>query len=269
MNKLQHEFSGLLYRGTRIIIFVIICSAILLTPKLAQASTSSFTINSTNYYIDGQKYSMDVAPYISAKSRIYLPIRYVAIAFGIKDADVNWDEEQQNVKLWKQNTTVQLQIGNPYITVNGVQTLMDVAPVKVNNRTMLPVAWLTNAFGYGIQWHDDTQSVSIYIPGKYLLPIYLGVPAQVRIDKISQSAYEKGDHMKYMALVTVTMTNLTDTPISTNLYKPKPVYDTPNGGDDQSLLNSNSVKELLPHTTTDVVYYCYCQENVKVIHWLY
>ncbi len=121
---------------------------------------SVFTIGSPAYLLNGSYQVMDAAPYIK-NSRTYLPIRYVAYAMGLTDADIQWDEAAQMVTLTKGTTIVSLVIGNPVMFENGTPVTMDVAPEITNDRTCLPIAWVARAFGYTAVWDSMLQTVTI------------------------------------------------------------------------------------------------------------
>ncbi|MBE6679172.1 MAG: copper amine oxidase N-terminal domain-containing protein [Ruminococcaceae bacterium] len=62
------------------------------------------------------------------------------------------------------STIVELTIGNATAFVNGVSTKLDAAPINRNNRTMLPVRFLANAFGVsndGIKWDAATRTATL------------------------------------------------------------------------------------------------------------
>lgn len=123
-------------------------------------SDSVFTIGSTFYTLRGAPQWMDVSPYIR-DGRTYMPIRYVAYAMGLTDADIIWDAATRTVILTKDQTRVTLIIGSRNIYVNGVPTTMDVAPEINNSRTCLPIAWVARAFGYSAVWDAGSRTVTI------------------------------------------------------------------------------------------------------------
>jgi hypothetical protein len=126
----------------------------------ATTTTAVFTIGATVYSVNGVQSVMDVAPYIS-DGRTFVPVRYLAYALGMTDNDVSWDASTQTVTLTKGSTTVTLNIGSTTETVNGTAQTMDVAPVIVNGRTMLPARWVAQAFGAQVGWNPATQEVVI------------------------------------------------------------------------------------------------------------
>lgn len=123
--------------------------------------TASFVIGSSSYVVDGVEYTMDVAPYVTAAGRAYVPVRYLAYALDIAPENVYWDEATQTVTLLKGTTAVQLTIGSNVIKVNGISLTMDVAPEIVNGRTMLPARFVAQAFGANVGYDNATQTVTI------------------------------------------------------------------------------------------------------------
>ena len=62
------------------------------------------------------------------------------------------------------STTVKLTIGSTTAYINGVAQTLDAAPINRNNRTMLPVRFLANAFGVsndGIKWDVATRTATL------------------------------------------------------------------------------------------------------------
>ena len=70
------------------------------------------------------------------------------------------------------STMITLQIGNPYITVNGISRKIDSQgskPVIKNNRTLLPVRALIESLGGTVQWDPKTRSVTINLNGNTIV----------------------------------------------------------------------------------------------------
>lgn len=63
-----------------------------------------------------------------------------------------------------ETTEIILQIGNPVMTVNGADKPIDaegIAPVIVNDRTLLPVRAIVEEMGGTVAWNGDTQTVTL------------------------------------------------------------------------------------------------------------
>ena len=63
---------------------------------------------------------------------------------------------------------VVMQINNRNILVNNRTITNDVAPVIVDNRTMVPIRVITETLGGTAHWNADTQTVTLNIDGKTL-----------------------------------------------------------------------------------------------------
>lgn len=58
-------------------------------------------------------------------------------------------------------TVITLKIGDVNATVNGENIVNDVAPMVVNDRTMLPIRFVAEALGAQVGWQENTQKVLI------------------------------------------------------------------------------------------------------------
>lgn len=66
-----------------------------LTPdQTDKVRVAKFWINKKYYEIDGQRYEMDVAPYVK-NNRTIMPVRYVAYALGIPEEDIMYARNDQ------------------------------------------------------------------------------------------------------------------------------------------------------------------------------
>ena len=137
------------------------------SPVPAQSNHARFVIGSSNYYIDGQAYPMDVSP-ILKDGRVYVPVRYLSLALGLPADRISWDASARSVILPpNQNGAVfQLKIGDHNIyqlDSQGAKTVkvMDVAPVILNGRTYLPARFITELFDYQVGWDTGNKTVLI------------------------------------------------------------------------------------------------------------
>lgn len=95
---------------------------------------------------------------IILNSRTLLPIRAVVEEIG---GVVSWDGETQKVTLTHSTNTIELIIGNTSAYLNGVVNALDVAPQIINDRTMLPIRFIIESFGYEVGWIEETRVVTI------------------------------------------------------------------------------------------------------------
>lgn len=132
-----------------------------LTPAAeGSAKGATFTIGNTTYTVNGIEKTMDVAPYIK-DDRTYMPIRYVAMALGVAEQNIMWDDSAKTATLIKGDKVVQVKIGSKVMLINGININMDVAPEITNDRTMLPLRWIGQAFGANFTWDDETKTATM------------------------------------------------------------------------------------------------------------
>jgi hypothetical protein len=99
----------------------------------------------------------DQGPVI-ADGRTLVPLRAVAESCGLT---VDWNADTCTVVVADEETTVELTVDSPLIAVNGALSEMDCVPQIVSGRTMLPIRYVLEAFGYQVDWDGDTYTVRI------------------------------------------------------------------------------------------------------------
>jgi hypothetical protein len=148
-------------RAVWFLTLVLILGVVVPIGHVSAATIAVFTIGSTHYTADQQTLTMDAAPYIK-NSRTFLPLRFVANALGIPDADITYDDATQKVTIVDGAAMmVKLSIGSTYLFVNGIPTTMDVAPEIIAGRTFLPISWIAQALGFNATWDAVTQTVTL------------------------------------------------------------------------------------------------------------
>ena len=92
-------------------------------------------------------------------NRTLLPVRVFVEGIG---GQVQWDESSQTATLSCGGNTVVLTIGSNTAYLNGREQMLDTAPVIINQRTMFPIRFIAESFGYTVLWAEDTQTVTIF-----------------------------------------------------------------------------------------------------------
>ena len=136
-----------------------ITKSITLYAKWVEKAKTSIilTIGQKDATIDGKTVSNDVAPKI-VNDRTMLPIRFIAEALGAK---VDWIEESRAVKITAENIDISLVIGEDFATVNGEKIDLDSPSFIENDRTYLPIRFVSEKLGADVKWDDATQTVNI------------------------------------------------------------------------------------------------------------
>lgn len=107
--------------------------------------------------VDGQQLSFDVPPIIE-NNRVLVPLRAIFEALG---ATVSWDQATQTVTATKAGTEIKLTIDQATAYKNGYPVELDAPPKIVNNRTLVPIRFVSEALGAQVTWNGDTQTVTI------------------------------------------------------------------------------------------------------------
>ena len=117
-------------------------------------------------HVNGQPMQMDVTPFIQ-DDRTFVPVRFIAEAFGVEADWTPRDAAAEVVTLTKDDMLVTMNIGSPIIHVreNAAERTVtaDVAPQIVEDRTFLPLRAVGEIFGAEFDWgpkDELTQWVS-------------------------------------------------------------------------------------------------------------
>lgn len=120
-------------------------------------STVAFANNDIKVAIDGEYVEFDVQPQL-INDRTMVPLRAIFEALG---ADVDWINETQTVIATKDGITVKASIGNTEMYIDDDVRTMDVAPMLIGGRTLVPVRFVAEAFACEVFWSDEDYSVYI------------------------------------------------------------------------------------------------------------
>ncbi len=137
----------------------LIAAAILL---VSGVSSYAEEYTPVNLLINGQSVSTD-QPAVIYNSRTVVPIRVIAETF---ECDVDWIDETKTVVISQGGASLYLNVGSNVVTaeMDGESASMeiDATPVIINNRTMVPIAFISELFGYNADWDANTKTVNIY-----------------------------------------------------------------------------------------------------------
>ncbi len=90
--------------------------------------------------------------------RTLVPIRAIIEAFG---GVVGWEGTTRTVILSMEDDVIELVIDSNIAYLNNQAYTLDVAPVVINERTMLPIRFVAESFNLGVAWEGNTQTVTI------------------------------------------------------------------------------------------------------------
>lgn len=119
-----------------------------------QIDNPQMTVNGTEKEIDPGRGTVPVVQ----NDRTLVPIRAIIEAMG---GSVNWDEETQTAFLEYNGDILTLAIGNRTAYFNETAGTLDVAPIVLNDRTMLPIRFIAESFKFEVDWAEETQTITI------------------------------------------------------------------------------------------------------------
>ncbi len=126
-------------------------------PNAIQQIVQRFYVGVKYYYTNDVKNEMDTAPVIK-DGRTLLPIRYVSETFGAK---VDWDGKEEKVSISFGDKTVELWIGKDAAMVDGTLKRLDVAPEIIEDRTVLPLRFVSESLGLKVEWDEDLREIKL------------------------------------------------------------------------------------------------------------
>jgi len=106
--------------------------------------------------LNNQNISFDVPPTIE-NNRTLVPLRVIFEALG---ADVQWDGSSQTVIAKKDTTEIKLIIGGNAFK-NAKLVPIDVPAKIINQRTMVPLRFVSESLGCQVAWEPSSQTITI------------------------------------------------------------------------------------------------------------
>ncbi len=111
--------------------------------------------------LNGDPIFFDTEPYINnVYNRTLVPLRKIAEAL---EADVGWEQETKSVLVSRYGTNLKLQMNSKTVYVNGVANLMELPLTIRDNRSYVPVRFITEYFGGDVAWNGATKTVELSI----------------------------------------------------------------------------------------------------------
>lgn len=118
--------------------------------KADELTTITMTIDKYTTEVNDEIRINDVAP-IRINNRTMVPIRFIAENLGAK---VNWNEKTKTVVMNIDEKTLSMTIDKPIED-------FDIPPMIVNNRTLVPIRYISEKLGATLLWFPSNSTVYI------------------------------------------------------------------------------------------------------------
>ncbi|MEI7025676.1 stalk domain-containing protein [Paenibacillus sp. y28] len=106
---------------------------------------------------DGKQVVLDQAPVI-VQDNTMVPIRFITEALG---GQLAWDEQERKVSILRGTHFVELWVGQKDLVADGKRTTAEVAPLIMNERTMVPLRMIAEKMGWQVGWDASTYSITL------------------------------------------------------------------------------------------------------------
>lgn len=112
--------------------------------------------------INGQPLILDVSPKIE-NGRTLVPLGPIFSALG---ANVQWNPDEQSITATRGNQVLKLVVGSSTAYNNGNPLTIDVAPMIVDGRTLVPLGFVAQTMGAQVTWDSANYQVLIVSSGQ-------------------------------------------------------------------------------------------------------
>lgn len=146
-------------RSVKRIYMIILTLALVLT-----TSATAFAEEKITVLVNGKQVVSDV-PAVIVSSRTMLPFRAVFNALEVSDDSIKWNPDSRCIEVNSGDKYIFLVVGSVGALVNNQLITLDAAPYIENNRTFVPLRFVSEALGAEVHWNQDTKTVSIIKSG--------------------------------------------------------------------------------------------------------
>ncbi len=135
-----------------LLLVMIISITVLLLPINTDAKENDITV-----VINGETQEFDVPPVI-VDGRTLVPLRHI---FEVLGAQLEWEGSTQSINATKDSTVVFLQVGNTNARINNQSRQLDVPPIIIEGRTLVPLRFVSESLGVKVDWNGTTRTATL------------------------------------------------------------------------------------------------------------
>ncbi|MCT4508083.1 MAG: stalk domain-containing protein [Tepidibacter sp.] len=118
-----------------------------------------------NININGQLLSFPDQKPLLSESRTIVPVRFITEHLGGK---ISWNDNTKTAIIELDGKKIELPVNKKYAKVNGKKAELDTSATIINNRTYVPLRFVSETFGYDVSWNNKTNMVELNKKGNNL-----------------------------------------------------------------------------------------------------
>lgn len=141
-------------RKLKVFLAAFLLTFLLCSPTFAQSQKQDSLFTEIYVYVNDKKVKFDEKPFIE-NSRTLVPIRFIAETLGYQ---VEWNEKNQKVTIKNEKHNMILFIGQNRAIIDGKEKILDVAACTKNNRTFVPLRFVSENFDREVKWEETKNS---------------------------------------------------------------------------------------------------------------
>ncbi len=129
-------------------------------PSLDDKYMINLIVGKNEAIVNDEPVQLDSPIYIK-NNRTMVPIRFMAERLG---SEVSWDDITSTVTFELNGRIVILKIKEPFALIDEQIVALDVPAEIHNGRTMIPIRFVAETFGFNFGWDSQTRTVSLSNP---------------------------------------------------------------------------------------------------------
>ena len=133
---------------------------IILSLTAVMSTSTALAEENITVMLNGQAMDFDVAPIIQ-NDRVLVPMRAIFEELHCSVDYTDIDGRQIITAKLNENNSIGLVIGSDEMQIHNQKIKLDTAPIIVNDRTLVPLRAVSEAFDYDVNWDEDTKTVTI------------------------------------------------------------------------------------------------------------
>jgi len=175
-------------------------------------TTTSFAQLPLRVVVNGNRVNFpDAEPFIDDNGRTQVPVRFVSEALG---AEVGWEGSTKTVTISQGDKEIKIVIGKKDYTINGEKNLMDTEALLKEDRTFVPVRFVSEGLGARVDWDPAVRTV--YIDTREKGDIKDDTPKDGGFEEVNGFLVPKDTNI----IVVNSSSDIIETSISINILRP-------------------------------------------------